>query len=233
MNYESNELRDLLAGKYVLGHLRGRVLARFERLLFTRPDFVRAVGDWEERLAPLAWAPAQVAPPPRVWRRIARTVRTTSTDKRRRFAWSPLATGGFATAGVAAAAFFVMLGLYFARPPAPVTAPSEVAVIASTQGAPRWVITVQGTHMHMRAVGSVSPPAGKSYQLWMLPGHGAKPVSLGLLPASGEASAQLSTALLQRLKSAGALAVSVEPAGGSPTGLPTGPVVYTAPLASV
>ncbi|MGH8427171.1 MAG: anti-sigma factor [Gammaproteobacteria bacterium] len=232
MNYDSPELRDLLAGKYVLGQLRGRVLARFERLMITRPDYVRAVAEWEERLAPLARATAPVEPPVRVWRRLAREVRATSGGKRRRFALPSLAVGGFATAAVAAAAFFVVLGLYLVRP-APTPAPSAVAVIASTQGAARWVITVQAAHMHMRAVGTVSPPVGKSYQLWMLPAHGAKPVSLGLLPASGEASESLSVAMLQTLKSAAGLAVSVEPAGGSPTGQPTGPVVYTAPIAGV
>lgn len=220
MNYARPELRDLLAGKYVLGHLRGGARRRFERLLPTQPALAQAVADWEERLAPLAQGAPAIAPPPRVWRRIRR--RTGAAPARPRFALA-------AFAAAATAAFFVMLGLYLARPPAPPAA-SRVAVIASRQGAPRWVISVRGARMHMRAVGSEPPPQGKSYQLWMLPGGGAKPVSLGLLPASGAASERLPAPLLRTLRKAATLAVSVEPAGGSPTGQPTGPVVFTAAL---
>ncbi|MDN5864664.1 MAG: anti-sigma factor [Gammaproteobacteria bacterium] len=232
MNYGSDELRNLLAGKYVLGQLRGRARFRFERLLLARPDFVRAVAEWEERLAPLARAATPVMPPARAWRRIARGIRAGRASKPALFAWKPWAVTGFMTAGVAAVAFFVMLGLYLSRP-APVAAPSEVAVIATEQGAPRWVITVRGERIHMQAVGVVKPPPGKSYELWMLPGGGAEPVSLGLLPASGAAGESLSGDMLHALESAKGLAVSVEPAGGSPTGLPTGPVVYTTKIASI
>ena len=69
--------------------------------------------------------------------------------------------------------------------------------------------------------------AGKSLELWILPPSG-NPRSLGLLanrrlslPLDGTAAADLAQ---------GALAVSLEPAGGSPTGLPTGPVLYSGPV---
>lgn len=233
MNYDHPELRDLLAGEYVLGHLRGRARARFERLLLGRPDYARAVAGWEEHLAPLAQAVSPIKPPRRIWRRVSRQIHAEAGRGRsRRGLSSWYGNSGFALAGVAATAFLVVLGLYLSRP---LVAPmlGQVAVISSTKGSPQWVITVRDKHMHMRAVGQVPPPAGKSYELWMLPGHGAKPVSLGLLPASGKASEALSATMLTALKSATGLAVSVEPAGGSPTGLPTGPVVYTAPIASI
>jgi len=233
MNYDHPELRDLLAGEYVLGQLRGRARDRFERLLLGRPDYARAVAGWEDRLAPLAQAVAPAQPPRRVWRRVSRQVRADAgrlSPRRRLSDW--FGNSGFVLAGVAAAAFLVVLGLYLSRP-AMMPTPGQVAVISTTRGSPQWVITVHDKHMQMRAVGRVSPPAGKSYELWMLPGHGAKPISLGLLPAAGRASEALSATMLAALKSADGLAVSVEPAGGSPTGQPTGPVVYTAPIASI
>ncbi|MGH8128903.1 MAG: anti-sigma factor [Gammaproteobacteria bacterium] len=233
MKYENPELRDLLAGEYVLGQLRGRARARFERLVLARPDFARAVAAWEERFAPLAQAVAPVTPPRRVWRRVSRRIKmdaVRSGQRRTLSGW--FGNSGFALAGVAAAAFFVMLGLYLARP-AVTPAPNQVAVIATAKGTPQWVITVRDKHMQMRAVGQVTAPVGKSYQLWMLPGHGAKPVSLGLLPVSGSASEALTATMLAVLKSASGLAVSIEPAGGSPTGQPTGPVVYTAQIANI
>lgn len=233
MNYDHPELRDLLAGQYVLGQLSGRVRTRFERLLLGRPDYARAVAEWEERLVPLAQTVAPVKPPRRVWRRVSRHIRAeTGHGGPRRTLSGWFGISGFALAGVAAAAFLVVLGLYLARPSVTPT-PNRVAVISTAKGSPQWVITIRDKHMQMRAVGQVPAPAGKSYELWMLPAHGAKPVSLGLLPTSGKASQALSATMLAALKSANGLAVSIEPAGGSPTGQPTGPVVYSAPIASI
>ena len=73
------------------------------------------------------------------------------------------------------------------------------------------------------------PPAGpdQDMELWLLP-PGEAPRSLGLLtPAGGERD--LAREDLETLAGA-ALAVSLEPAGGSPTGQPTGPVLYHGPI---
>ncbi len=233
MNYDKPELRALLAGHYVLGHMSPKVRARFERLLLSRADYAREVTAWEERFAPLAQAFEPERPPRRVWRGVRRRIgpgRSGAASGARRF--TRFGAGGLALAGMATAAFLVVLGLYLSRPAVP-PPPSQYAVIATPKGIPHWVITVRNDRMHMRTIGRVSVPRGKSYQLWMLPGNGAKPVSLGLLPAAGEASEPLSETTLAALKSAHGLAVSIEPEGGSPTGLPTGPVVFTAPIASI
>ena len=65
----------------------------------------------------------------------------------------------------------------------------------------------------------------------MLPANGP-PLSFGLLPVTGGSRAQhqISPALWALLQGSKGLAVSIEPEGGSPTGLPTGPVVYTAAI---
>ena len=63
----------------------------------------------------------------------------------------------------------------------------------------------------------------------MLPDRG-NPRSLGLISTispAGVARIELPTAADQALQNIPALAISLEPAGGSPTGLPTGPVLYT------
>jgi len=70
----------------------------------------------------------------------------------------------------------------------------------------------------------VPQAAGKSYELWALPRGGA-PVSLGLLPAAGRTERTLSEPQRVALLAADKVAVSIEPAGGSPTGSPTGPIV--------
>ncbi|MDE2037235.1 MAG: anti-sigma factor, partial [Pseudomonas sp.] len=68
--------------------------------------------------------------------------------------------------------------------------------------------------------------------LWAIPA-GGKPISLGLLPVSGNGRIQLSKEHQALLTAPLTLAVSLEPQGGSPTGQPTGPVLYQGQLASL
>ncbi len=67
-------------------------------------------------------------------------------------------------------------------------------------------------------------PAGRAPELWLIPA-GQKPIAVGMIAASGPTTIELSRALVARLGPTAALAVSVEPPGGSPTGQPTGPVI--------
>jgi len=73
-------------------------------------------------------------------------------------------------------------------------------------------------------------PAGKSHELWVLPAKGGAPVSLGLLPHTGDHHRVLTASQRAALAGAKTIAVSLEPEGGSPSGAPTGPVVYTGKL---
>jgi len=68
------------------------------------------------------------------------------------------------------------------------------------------------------------------FELWGLPKEpGGAPKSLGLIPPPGKTTIKLAAAADQTLSDFPALAVSLEPAGGSKTGLPTGPVLYSGP----
>jgi anti-sigma-K factor RskA len=117
-------------------------------------------------------------------------------------------------------------------PPAEVK-PAEFALMSDAKGTPLWLISVhpEANRVDMKALMPNPAPAGKSYELWMIP-DGGKPVPMGLMNDSGLASETVSTALLGRLAQAKALAISLEPQGGSPTGQPTGPVLWVAPLVS-
>ncbi|PNH84554.1 anti-sigma factor [Arthrobacter sp. AFG20] len=68
------------------------------------------------------------------------------------------------------------------------------------------------------------PPAGKVYQMWLIPKDGSTPVSQGLM----DAEALSKPALVKGIGSAAALGITVEPAGGSAR--PTLPTVAAAPL---
>lgn len=134
------------------------------------------------------------------------------------------------TASVAIAATVALaIGMGLLLLPAPV--PTHTAVFADAQGRPVWIVDARLPEgvLAIRALPNAAPPPGKSYQLWLLPA-GGPPVSLGVLPERGAIDIPLDGDLPTRLLTAAGIAVSLEPAGGSPTGQPTGPVVYQAAL---
>ena len=71
---------------------------------------------------------------------------------------------------------------------------------------------------------SANIAADRSTQLWLIPA-GRAPMSVGVFKPGAVTVLPLSATLLAQLGPTAALAVSVEPAGGSPTGQPTGPVI--------
>ncbi|MBB4953108.1 anti-sigma-K factor RskA [Agrobacterium vitis] len=68
--------------------------------------------------------------------------------------------------------------------------------------------------------------AEKSLQLWMIEANGT-PHSLGVLPQTGEGELLVADNMRENIKDGVTLAVSIEPFGGSPSGLPTGTVIGT------
>lgn len=233
MRYDNQTLREILAGKYVLGLLSTRVRSRFERLAIEDARLRAEVVNWEEKFTPWTLALKPLVPPARVWRRLQTRIRNELHTRQRPaqgFSWKAFWSG----AAILAATATLVIGIFIGRSGVtPTTAivpqPSAyLAVMSSTQGTPRWLITVHAKtrRVDMNALADNTPPPGKSYELWMLPKSG-KPVSLGLMNSTGSAHEFLTPEMLAALTRAKGLAISVEPAGGSPTGEPTGPVIFT------
>jgi len=218
-----SEDRDLLAAEYVLGSLEGEEAREAARLLENDAAFVASVRQWEARLAPLAAGVAPVAPPPELWARIAASTGATTGEviplafRRRLRVWQ--AGAGLALAVAASLAAFIVLR------PAP---PARVAVLAPISGgAPVLLATEQeGGVLVIQPSGAISVPSDRDLELWALAKGETRPRSLGVLPASGR---RLVAALAPDTQ----LLVSLEPRGGSPTGQPTGPVVYGGTITAV
>jgi anti-sigma-K factor RskA len=230
MNYQRQELIDALASQYVLGTLSRRARRRFEAVMNAYLPARHAVAWWEQRLADMAIQLPPTTPPPRVWtqieQRIDKSVSTPPARNTVRF-WQALA----ASLAVVAVGLGSLLTLREPEVQVSPVEPARVAIVADAT-APLWIINAfpDLEQLRVRALRAVSIEANRSYELWMLPDAGTPPVSLGLLPLTGETSVALDAALARTLDASSTLAVSLEPAGGSPTGAPTGPVVYTAPL---
>jgi anti-sigma-K factor RskA len=205
---------DLLAAEYVLGTLEEDEAAEAARLLATDAGFAAAVRDWEERLTPLAAAVPPVAPSPQLWDRIEATTAEPAAVpfalRRRLRIWQ--ASTGAALALAASLAAFVVLR----SPP-----PARVAVLApTTGGVPVLLATMEANGvLRIRPDGTIVVPVDHDLELWALAAGETRPRSLGVMPASGM---QAVTTLAPGTQ----LMVSLEPRGGSPTGQPTGLVLY-------
>lgn len=229
MDYGKPERADALAAEYVAGTLRGRARSRFEALLPSHPALQRAVREWQGRLIPLTTAVPEVAPPAHVWRGIEAQLWPAAAVQpwwQRLGLWRALS--GTALAGV------VGLGVMLGNPPpaqAPVvvvlestgtTAVNPATIVASFSGDGRALVT--------RTLTPVSMTTDRVLELWAVPPQG-NPRSLGLISANGATVLKREHLAVTLLKgSTAALAVSVEPPGGSPTGVPTGPVVFAGKL---
>jgi anti-sigma-K factor RskA len=227
MNVREPKRADALAAEYVLGTLRGRARERFERLARTDRALADAVRNWEDRLLPLAEELPPVAPPARVWTAILARVR--GAPPARASLWSSL--GLWRALAVASLATVVALSVVVFRPTPALPEGALVVVLAGTDAKPALVASAGrlGRTLSVKPVARVDVAADRALELWMLP-DGGNPRSLGLISATGVARVALSVPADEALRNIPALAVSLEPSGGSPTGLPTGPVLYTGPV---
>lgn len=226
MRYADPQLLQQLAAEYVLGTLQGRARLRFERLMAELHQARAAVWGWEQRLSPLSQAAGSVPPRPRVWRAIVK--RTSGAADEPRWYQRAGLWGGLSFAATAAA---VVLAVILVQRLPDVAEPRYVAVFNDERAQPLWIVSadLDRDRLTIRPINATAPDAGKSFELWILPAGGAAPRSMGLLPiGSATVDTQLPTTLRALLEDAQGLAVSLEPAGGSPTGAPTGPVLYQA-----
>jgi len=225
MNYQNRALIDELASQYAIGTLRGAARLRFERLCRHDTDALLSVQRWEDRLIDLASAITPVRPPATVWRGIQQRLdnrRATQEHSRlwHRQRWA-------LAAGVAMMVFAVTLWTVLS------SSTHVIATIVDAQQAQLWRIEAPSDRdaLHIEALDALQADASHAYELWALSAAGGPPISLGLMPQSGNVELQLTQA--QRIALAGArqIAISLEPSGGSPSGAPTGPVLYVAAIA--
>ncbi len=121
-------------------------------------------------------------------------------------------------------------GGLLARTTVPSAAQGErlVAVLQHEPTAPAFLVMLdpQSRSLTVRRV-AATPEAGRSYELWLISSRFPAPRSLGVV-GNEEFTQRVIPANydLDTLRGA-SYAVSLEPAGGSPSGAPTGPVLFT------
>jgi anti-sigma-K factor RskA len=214
------------AAEYVLGVLGAEERREVERRLMHEPALAAEVAFWEERLGVLADAVAPVAPPQHTWSQIEAAIASPQAAQPASL-WQNLAFWrgfGIASATLAAAsiAALVYIGLI------PATRAPLMATLAGSSGQPNVVAAVTGNDLLVVPAALLTNDP-RAVELWLiLPNQ--RPHSLGLIHPGQAMRLTIPPDLADRLTPDAALAISLEPPGGSPTGQPTGPVIASGRL---
>lgn len=226
MRLEDHAALDALCGEYLVGTLRGPARRRFERALRDEPRVAARLHHWEGIVAPRYSSMIEMQPPRRVWQRLERQLGLA----RYRAPWHRRAGFWRAWAAAATIALVLALGVQLVR-----EQPEPLAEIAQLAGKDETVrVTAlrsrDGRTLVLRATRPILASANQSYELWLIPAEGGAPISVAVL-GSLDARFSVPAAHTGRLRAGATLAVSTEPAGGSPTGKPTGPVILAGRIA--
>ena len=229
---------DLIAAEFVLGvtpaDRRQAVRARID----SERGFAQLVDKWAMHFSPLASGYSVVEPPASVKAAIDRRLFPEPAPPadaepaprprpRRRKLW-----GIAAALAVLAIALPLTIGRIHMRAGTPPDI-SLVASLAGQGGEVRYIAVFDAPRGEARLSRlSGERVEGHDFQLWVIQDAKA-PVSVGLLPAGDTAHVAISPDIEKEFIAGASLAISLEPAGGSPSGQPTGPIIAKGELKSI
>jgi anti-sigma-K factor RskA len=215
-----------LAGEYVLGLLEGDARAEAERRIASDAEFAREVESWRLRLMAFDDATAPGAVSDELWKKIEAGVPARAAPAEpSAFAkfWSSLAVMRATAMGATLAALVLAVGLGFAVKAAR-QQPVMVAVLLDGSKAGAVVQAFSDGRVVLVPLVDINVPEGRALEVWTLPSGERGPVSVGLMNR-----ARTLALSLKDLPAPGTdqlFEITLEPATGSPTGRPTGPVLF-------
>jgi anti-sigma-K factor RskA len=239
VNRPDHDPVDELASAYVLGTLSTAHRREVQQRLAEDDTALRAAVDrWEERLLPLTALAEPVEPSPALWSRIegaiadqaapAAAVPVRPRPSVRTSAWQrwwgslgfwrAVAATGFVAASVVA--LLPASGLF-----APAAPQYMVVLVAPDSTAPGWIVKTSGRdRLQLVPLGTTAVPAQRSLQFWTKADTWSAPVSLGLVQPGQPLEVKIDQ--LPPLVPNQLFEITLEPYNGSPTGRPTGPILY-------
>jgi len=234
LNLIKASLPERLAAEYVLGTMVGGARRRFETLMAAHPGLRQPVADWEARMLPMALSAPPIQPSEAVWLRLKAQLAGPVADAGSRDVLSRRLPNALAAParqlrlwrayGALATALALSLALMLRQAPAD---PPLIVVLHATKGSEVLVagLSADRARLSIRPLQRVDLSRTQSLELWALHKAGA-PSSLGVIAADGM------TALARQAIPADTtgLAVTLEPLGGSPHGVATGPILFQGDL---
>jgi anti-sigma-K factor RskA len=216
---------EVVAGEYVLGVLEDAERATFEHRLARDRALQSLVARWQERLLPLDTTAAPATPPAGLWGQIEASVgrRGAVNEKPSLAARLWLSLGfwrGTSFAGAAASLALAVALVLMAGRSTP--QPLYVAVLQAGDASPGAIVEISYDGILVVPLKDFEVPSGRTLQVWTLWDQARGPVSVGLF-------ARPQRTYFQRAdlpaRDSQLYEITLEPAGGSPTGRPTGPVL--------
>lgn len=220
----------MLAAQYLVGTLAGSARKRFERYLLDDADLRNLVAQWSDRMNVLgANLPKEPAPNllPSIKKRLGlgEIGRQVQPQKKGLFQfWRSLAV-----ITSVASLVLVMVVLQVQQPSSPQAFDNIVSLLNDKTKIQTVMVKTDlaARVMTVKILKAQKVSVQKDLELWVVTANSPVPKSLGVIPASGSKEIKLTDQQIAWLKNAKALAVSIEPKGGSPTGVPTGPIPYS------
>ncbi|RVD79085.1 anti-sigma factor [Pseudomonas koreensis] len=224
MNYQPPALRRALAADYAIGLMSSAARRRFEQLLLDDAALRAELAHWQHSLASLTDPIPEQPVPEHVWQGITARIepQVLHVPEKRPF-WNWLRI----TAAVCSIVVLVFLGSLYNRDDA-----RYRATLLTADAQPALKVQAHADYLQVEPLTLAAVDADRSLELWAIPADG-KPISLGVIPVGGKGKVELNEAQQALIGKPIALAVSLEPKGGSPTGQPTGPVLYQGALAAL
>lgn len=231
---------DRIAAEYVLGLLEPEELRRAEALLDRDEAFRAGIEAWRTHFASLDATAQPLATGDALWSRIeaglvadatpetipaARLTPLVVPDVRTslRALWANLSFWRLAglTGAAASLALAVGLGLIGSRPAPPIL----VAVLVTEANRPAAIVNAFADgHAELVSLEQIAVPPGRALQIWTLWDRARGPVSLGLLNQAR--TVQLGIRDIPRPGPNQLFEITLEPEAGSPTGRPTGRILF-------
>lgn len=245
MNYLIEARRNALAAEFVLGTMRGGARRRYQELMMQHQLIRETTWIWEQYINVLGHKLKPKAPSVEVWQKVSQRLGfqdknnviddfdSLKSSELKADNVTPLPVKGMrfwqSLAGLATAASIILAVALVSFQNIEVP-PVQFAVVQSEKAEALWLIEVSEDNIKVKATNKLTEQKQNDYELWFVAADGRAPVSLGLLPQNGELNL-VKSELFGRVELA-ALAVSLEPVGGSPNGVPT-TVLYTTELVTL
>jgi len=232
---DSRADQSVLIAEYVLGLLEGEAAREVEEWIRTDRGAAGMALQWEDHLLALSDRMVPQEVDAALWARVAERLAAqpqVTTSQRREDAepsrwdrfWNDVRMWRWASIGLATAVVVFTVAPFLT---APDRAVPRVAVLQQPgqSAQPGWVVSVlHNGDVQIRGLSPLPTPEGRSVQIWTLAPGEAKPRSLGLL--ADRQSVVIPSDQIGPVQPGQLFEFTLEQAGGSPTQLPTGPILY-------
>jgi len=227
---------DVLAAECALRLLPPAEQATAEARRDREPAFAARVTRWEMEFAAIGEAVVPVSPPGHIWTRIEaglaaapppRAAATREPLLRRLAFWRGLSLASLAAAAASIVALVVVVNRPAEAPDLPL-----VAGLAEDDQTVYLIGYQPDTGALTTVPVSISIGADRVPQLWLVLPTG-ETIPLGILSTTAPGHHSVPAPLRPNFQAGATIAVSIEPPGGSPTGMPTGPIISQAMLSTL